>query len=657
MSATEEADRLIAEGNRAEEAGNFSQACERYRQAVVRAPDYPKAQVNLGIGLEALGDAAGATRCYEKALASDPADPYANYNLGKLLFTQGALPRAEQLLERALASRPEFPEARIVYGHVLYAQGKLEAAASELGVGSLQRPHDVGCRVALFHILEARGEFAAAASQLEAALEIEPQWPEALYDYGTTLMKLGRDADAESALRRVIALDPGFYLAYRMLANLLHRQGRVEEMLELCRAGRAREPASFELESFELLGLNFTESASAEALFRAHRAFGERLENAYPKRFAFPGDRAAPRERLRIGYVSSDFNYHPVGLFLLPVLERRDRSRFEAYCYATSTKRDAFTGRLAAQADVWRDASALSDAQLADTIYRDRIDVLVDLAGHSGVSRLGVFAQQPAPVQVGWLGYLNTTGLSRIRYRITDRFCDPPGLTERLHTESLIRLPHSQWCYRPFVSVAGASQPPLERNGFVTFGSFNQVAKLSSTTRSLWAKILKQVPDSRLAVHGVPQGAAADRLLGDLAAAGIAPARIKLVPFSPVEEYLRSYDEVDIALDPTPYSGGTTTCDALWMGVPVLTAPGSRPASRSAASVLTSIGLTDWIAAGAEDYVRRTVEFAGRRDTLSALRAALRERLRASPLMDEESFTRALEQAYRRVWEAGASAP
>jgi predicted O-linked N-acetylglucosamine transferase (SPINDLY family) len=180
------------------------------------------------------------------------------------------------------------------------------------------------------------------------------------------------------------------------------------------------------------------------------------------------------------------------------------------------------------------------------------------------------------------------------------------------------------------------------------------VAKLSSTTRRIWAQILNQVPDSRLAVHGVPKGPAAERLLGDLAAAGIAPGRIRLVPFSPVQEYLRSYDEVDIALDPVPYSGGTTTCDALWMGVPVVTVPGARPASRSAASVLTSVDLTDWIAASAEDYVRRAVELAGRPDTLSALRAALRERLRASPLMDEESFTRALEQAYQQVWQAWA---
>jgi len=259
-------------------------------------------------------------------------------------------------------------------------------------------------------------------------------------------------------------------------------------------------------------------------------------------------------------------------------------------------------------------------------------------------------AQRPAPVQVTWLGYLNTTGLTRIQYRISDRFADPPGVTDRYHTEALVRLPHSQWSYRPFISLPVAATPPSAKKGFVTFGAFHQAAKISPAARRLWAQILTEVSDSRLLVVGVPRGRAEDDLLRDLAVPGVSRGRITCVPYASLQEYFRSFEAVDIALDSMPYSGGTTTCDALWMGVPVVTVPGSRSVSRSATSVLSAVGLPEWIAPSAKEYVRRAVRFAGERDLLRELRGSLRERMRASPLMDEERFTRDLEQAYREMW-------
>jgi tetratricopeptide (TPR) repeat protein len=276
----EEADTLIAEGNRAESAGALPQACALYRRAVAAAPRYAKGHLNLGIGLEALGDAAGALACYESALALDAADPFAGYNLGKLLYARGELPRARQLLERALRQRSDFPEARIVLAYALQAQGELAAAAAQLQTALPQRPGDFVARAALFHILEARGDLAAAAAQLEAVLRDKPDWTEAVYNYGRTLMRLERDAEAEAALRRVLTLDSGFVLAYRMLGNLLHRQGRVEEILELCAGALERDPGQLEIASFELFMLNFSDTISAEALFERHRAFGGRLERA-----------------------------------------------------------------------------------------------------------------------------------------------------------------------------------------------------------------------------------------------------------------------------------------------------------------------------------------------------------------------------------------
>jgi len=425
--------------------------------------------------------------------------------------------------------------------------------------------------------------------------------------------------------------------------------------MELFGAARKLAPERFDLESMELLALNLSDEIADEALFARHRAFGARLERTFPARFAPFGNDSDPARRLRIGYVSSDFRLHPVALFMIPMLERHERSTVDVYCYSTGSTTDDVTRQLHDRADVWRNAADIPDSELADTISRDAIDVLIDLAGHRGDVRLGVFAQQPAPVQVSWLGYLNTTGLTRIQYRLCDAYTDPPGLTEHLHTETLVRLPHSQWCYRPLLSPDPATEPPCKRNGFITFGSFNNFAKLSPAIRQLWCAILNRLPDSRLVIVGAPKGHARDRLAGEFERAGIAASRIKIAPHVLLEEYFRWFNAVDIALDTAPYSGGTTTCDTLWMGVPVVTWSGYRSVSRSAASILTTTGLTEWIASSAEDYVRLAVEFAREEKTVMQLRASLRRRMRESPLMDELRFVRDVESAYRRMWQSWCS--
>jgi len=674
--ATEAAERLIAQGNRAEDAGKLEEACALYREAARLAPQSARAHLNLGIALQALGDEAGAVAGYEKALAIDAANPYARYNLGKLRHQRGAHAEAEQLLRQALRTRPDFPQARVVLACVLEAQGKLEAAATEfeaaephdfgslfLYAGVLRKlgrldaaaealrravaldPHSLDAHAALFHVLEAKGDPAGAALELEVVLRQRPDWAEALYNYGVVLRKLMRAREAEDALRRAVAADPKFARAYRSLGGALLGQCRIAEALELYR----RAPRDFELMSAELFAWNASDQISEDELFTRHAEFGRCLEQAIATRFTFPA-RPDPDRRLRIGYVSSDFSYHVVTLFLLPVLERRSRATVEVFCYSTAERIDEFTRKLAAHADAWRPCAGLSDAQIAEIIHADAIDILVDLAGHSGEPQLRVFAQKPAPVQATWLGYLNTTGMTRIDYRITDAHADPIGLTDARHTEKLVRLPHSQWCYRPFMSAATTSAPPAERNGHVTFGSFNQTVKLSQTSRRLWAQILANVPQARLVVCGVPAGRAQDDLLEDLTRMAIDAARIELVPYVSLQDYFGWYNRVDIALDTTPYSGGTTTCDALWMGVPVLTMPGQRPSSRSAASILTTAELGDWIASNPQDYVRRAVDFSGKPELLAKLRGTLRARLQASALMNEAGFTKDLENLYRQMW-------
>lgn len=613
------ADALIASGGRAERGHRLGVACRRYRAATAVAPGYARAHLNLGAALEAAGDATGALGAYEAARAAEGENPFAHYNLGRLCHARGELEPAEAHLRRTLQAKPDFVDALI----------------------------------ALANVLDARGDKPGAAAVLQQALALAPGHGGAWYNYGELLWRLERYDEAEVALRRTLEIEPRFIPAWHLLANMLRGLSRIADALEACAAARRLEPARFELETMELQALTTWDGISEEELFARHRAFGARLEAAFAAHSGpWPNDRN-PERRLRVGFVSCDFNLHPVAWFALPLFERIDRSRLEVFCYSTAIRpADDLTTKLRAAADTWRDAGALTDEALADLVRGDAIDILVDLTGHTGATRLGVFAQQPAPVQASWLGYLGSTGLTRIQYRLTDARADPPGAADRLHTETLVRLPHSLWCYRPAHAESHASEPPGARAGYATFGSFNHAPKLSATARRLWAEILRRAPRSRLLLVGVPDGRARRDLLMDFAAAGVEGSRLTILPRVTFAEYLRQFDAVDLALDSMPYSGGTTTFDALWMGVPVLTLAGERSASRSAASIVGEIGLHDWVAATPEEYVRRALAHGADWGRLAQLRATLRARLRDSPLMDEARFARDMEAAFRAMWRA-----
>jgi predicted O-linked N-acetylglucosamine transferase (SPINDLY family) len=717
--ATTEADRLIAAGNAAEQAGNVAQACEHYRAAIQAAPRYARAHLNLGIGLEALGEADQAIAAYEATLAIDPAHAPACYNLGRLLFLRDALDRAEPLLRQALASNPGFVDARVVLARLLEQKNDLAAAVAELESALRARPDHLGmlhnqadllvrlgrledaeaalrravgaapddfdanyrlacllaqaqkpaeaeeffdealrcnpdsfeARVMLADLLLSHGQLEAAAEQTEAALKLRPDSTHLLFNQGLVLKRMARNADAEAAFRRILELDPTYVRAWLMLGAMLVSRSRVREALEVFAEGRRHCPDAFELESPELFALNCLADIPPDELFRRHADFGRRLEQAEVA-FGAHANLPDPFRRLRIGFLSADLQYHVVAFFLIPLLEHRDRSAVEVVCYSAGDTADRHTATLRSLSDLWRPVARMPAHEVAELIHRDRVDILVDLAGHSGVPNLRVFAQQPAPVQVSWLGYLNTTGLTRIQYRITDARCDPPGLTDRLHTEKLVRLPHAQWCYRPLEDVPVQPEPPLVRNGHVTFGSFNQTAKISPLVRRLWGEILVRLPGARLLVMGVMDPRAQEDLHADLERMGVDRGRVEMAPFMAPAQYLEVLGTVDIGLDTTPFSGGTTTLDALWMGVPVVTLPGVRSWSRSAASILAVAGLQDWTAQSEEDYVRLAVGFAGQPERLRALRTSLRATLSASPLMDTTMFARDMETAWRDMWRA-----
>lgn len=357
--------------------------------------------------------------------------------------------------------------------------------------------------------------------------------------------------------------------------------------------------------------------------------------------------------RLKVGYVSPDFMRSPVASFIEPVLAAHDRGEFELVCYSNSGQEDEVTGRLRGSCDVWRDISQIRDQEAADRIRVDGIDILVDLAGHTAGGRLLLFARKPAPVQVTWLGYPDTTGLDSMDYRLTDAIADPEGATERFHTEELVRLPGGFLCYSPAPESPEVADAPQLKSGHVTFGSFTELAKVTPDLVALWSEILRALPGARLTLEAA--GLSADSACRDLRQQfgdrGIRPERVDLRPpeFSAVGPLAR-YHEIDIGLDTFPFNGVTTTCEALWMGVPVVTLAGTTHVARTGASIVSRVGLPELVATTPAQYVEIAQHLAADQEKRRALRAGLRARMRASPLLDAPRFARGLEAAYREMW-------
>jgi predicted O-linked N-acetylglucosamine transferase (SPINDLY family) len=401
--------------------------------------------------------------------------------------------------------------------------------------------------------------------------------------------------------------------------------------------------------------LHFHPAYDARALAEEHDVWN--FQHAVPlKQFILPhrNDRR-PERRLRIGYVSPDFRQHPVGRFLLPLLAHHDKRQVEVFGYAQVSVPDDLTQRLRDCMDGWRNIAGLSDDQTADLIRQDQIDILVDLTMHMANNRLLVFARKPAPVQVTYLAYCSTTGLETIDYRLSDPYLDPPGEVgewgrdELFYSEQTIRLPESYWCYQPVISPPATGPLPALKQGHITFGCLNNFCKVSAPALAAWARILRAVPHSELLLHA-PEGAHRQCVREKLKGAGIEPERIRFAGFKTTEAYFELYGQIDIALDTFPYAGGTTTCDALWMGVPVVSLAGHTAVGRGGVSILSNAGLPELVAHTKDEYVRIARGLAGDLSRLGHLRSTLRQRMEHSPLMDAPRFARGVEAAYRLMW-------
>jgi protein O-GlcNAc transferase len=602
-------------GNVLKELGRLQEACQAYRASLRAQPAQAQVYNNLGVALAALGDRSAAIECYRAAL--------------------GIQPSADILFNCANAQR----EA-----------GQLREAVESYRAAIRLRPADYEAYNSLCSTLSRLGRHAEALLAIQEALRIKPDYAEGFCTLALAHRAQGNFEAAADALAAAIALQPGLMAAHHNLGLVLAFQCRLDEALREFRTAMELAPAEPKCGSNLIYHLQF----HPEVAPRAIRAEAERwnTRHAEPlRRFisAHQNARVFPR-RLRLGYVSPDFRDHVVGRNILPLLRNHDHGDFEITCYSGVLVPDHLTREFESNSDRWRVTIGLSDEAMAAQIRADQIDILMDLALHMEGNRLLVFARKPAPVQVTFAGYPGTTGLAAMDYRLTDPHLDPPGSQDDLYVERSFRLAASFWCFDALSVDVPVTALPAAENGGITFGCACTFQKVNERTLRLWGRILAEVMGSRLLLLVEP-GRGRAVVLEILAQGGIGPERVEFMQSCSRVEHLRRHRLMDIALDPFPYNGHTSTLEALWLGIPVITLTGASAIARGGFSILSNLGLTELAAGSEEEYVETAVKLAHDLPRLTALRANLRGRLEASPLMDTRRFTRDIEAAYRAMWQ------
>ncbi len=640
-------------GNALRAQGNPDAAVGCYRRALDIDAHSADTHNNLGIALAELGQAVEAVAAYRRALEFNPRHVDACFNLGIALTAAGQTDEAISCYRRAAAIEPGFLPAYVNLGTVLSLQGKPTEAigayqqALAIAPGLAEVHYNVGC------VLKDQGRLEEAVAAFGRALDIDPNDAATHNSVGTVLRGQGKLGEAVAAFERALDINADLTEARNNLGNVLSDQGRIGDAIAVYERVLAIKPNDAAVRSNLLLNLNFLDDMSPENIFEEHLKWGKAHGGATAKTRPERRHPCAHAKRIRVGYVSPDFRTHSVAYFFEPLLAAHDKAAFEVFCYSLAARTDATTKRLKEAAEHWRSLVGVADEDAARLIREDRIEILVDLAGHTANNRLGIFAAKPAPVQIAWLGYPNTSGLAAIDYRLSDEHADPPGRADEVHSETLIRLDGGFLCYKGNEAAPLIAPLPASQNGYITFGSFNKLSKVRPGVVRVWSEILNAVPDSRLVLKSKSLADAWTRssFAGMFAEHGISGDRLEMLRHVPaIDDHLEAYARLDVALDPFPYNGTTTTCEALWMGVPVVTLAGERHAGRVGASILNRVGLAELVAESPKAYVEIALGLANRIEELSRLRRALRERVKESPLSDASAFARTVEDAYRRTW-------
>jgi len=627
-------------------AGHMAEAEALYRQVLARQPDHADAHQLLGVLANQTGRSDQAVQLLQRAIELNPNVASYHNNLGLTLVSAGRAGDAVAVFNRALQIQPSFPEAENNLGTALRACGRIRDAIAAYRQAITLRPAYPEALNNLAGAVRADGRLDESISIYRQAVALRPNYAEAYDNLGHALRTNKQLDEAIAAYRHVLSLRPDSPSTLTTLGDTLKEVGLLEEALQCYRKSLAIKPDSRTNENL-LYTLHFQTDDPA-LLWQEHARWNQTFAlPLIPRTLSFANDRN-PDRKLRIGYLSPDFRAHCQALFTVPLFSHHDRAAVEIFCYANVEQPDTTTAQIKPYANQWRDIVRLSDDQAADLIRADRIDILVDLTLHMGFSRPLIFARKPAPVQVTWLGYPGTTGLTAIDYRLSDPHLDPTAEDERFYSEKTVRLPDAFWCYDALITGLPVDNLPALTHGRFTLGCLNNFCKITESTLDLWSMVLAAIP-ARLLVLA-PRGASCDRISGGLNRRGIETNRIEFVEFQPREKYLDQYHQIDLCLDTVPYPGHTTTIDALWMGVPVVNLPGRNAIGRGGVSILRNVGLEELIARDAADYVRIAKSLASDLPRLAALRSSLRGRIEQSPLMDAPRFARNLEAAFRAMW-------
>jgi len=675
-------------GSVRQDQGALDAAQGHYRQALALKADYPEAHNNLGNVLLARGEHEAAIASYLEALRHRPAYPEAHNNLGNARLARGEHEAAQASFGMALSLKPAYPEAHNNWGNALQARHQLAEAIVHYRQALALHPQFVQARINLGNALQEQGELEAAVACYREALSVNPEVAEAHNNLGNALRAQQQDEAAIVCYRRALELKPDYAEAYFNLGNVQREGGNTALAVEYYRKalqikpdfaeaynglgnaqqdlgwfdlGRANLETSLALKpdfdvarSNLLFNLNYDGRASPADYFAAACRFGDHVSARARPYTNWPVDQCADTgQPLRVGLVSGDLRMHPVGYFLESVLAHLDPGRVELQAFVSKAHEDALTARIKPRFKAWHSLIGLDDAAAARKIHDAGLHLLIDLAGHSADNRLPVFAWKPAPIQVAWLGYFASTGVAAIDYIIADPQV-LPAAEERYFVEQPWRLPDCYLCFTAPHEALHVGGLPLLANAYVTFGCFNKLTKINDAVVALWSRVLHAVPDSRLILKAkeLNDCALQHSTIARFAAHGIAPQRVITEGPTSREDYLDCYNRVDIALDPFPYPGGTTTVEALWMGVPVLSRRGDRFLSHAGESLLQTAGLEEWVAQDDDDYVLKARTYAADHRKLERLRADLRQRLLISPLCDAPRFAAHLEAAFQGMWQA-----
>jgi protein O-GlcNAc transferase len=630
--------------------GRLADAAECLRQVIARHRDDAGAHYDLGVMLAEMGRSQEAEECFRETIRLKPDLGDAYNELGNLRRAHGQLEDAAACYQKAIELQPGLMAARANLGSVRETQGRYPEAAEHLRAAVQMAPNHAGLRLILGTCLTQMGpgHLEEALVCYRKSVELEPNQAALWYNAAFTLQQMGRLDEAMGSYRKAVQIKPDLAEAWNNLGVILGLAGEHQEAAACLRRSLELRPDRAQAHSSLLYELHFDPKIDARSLLREHEMWGQRHANPLMRRGVRLENDRNPERRLRVGYISPDFRMNAVGRFMLPLLQAHDRQRVEVVCYADLNARDEFTARLRAHADKWREITEMNDEAVAEMIARDKVDILVDLAMHMKGNRLPALARKPAPVQVSYLATCSTTGMKAMDYRITDRYMDPPGRDMSVYSEQSV-LVERYWSYRALEEAPEVDELPMLRGEPPTFGCLNHFGKVSREALRCWERILKEVPESKLALYP-PMESHRERIKEFIEKTGIEPWRIVFVGRSGVKGRLDALRGIDIALEPFFWGSRTMTCDAMWMGVPVVTLAGEKPISRRGASILSHAGLPELIAETEDAYTEIAVCLAKNAGRLAKMREEMRDRLRGSALMDGAATARGLEEAYRGMW-------